>query len=108
MQYLAHQECGRAQELKWELAELFEQAHVRLVPRPVEVTRFDAPLHFAVRLMHVRAVRESARFRSFGQLRKVVAQRVAVEIPKPELANPRRIDQVRSAAEVVQCRPGRG
>ncbi len=50
----------------------------------------------------MRAVVEAALLGRLVELREVVAQRFAVETPQPEFADARRIDDVRTAAEVVK------
>src|SRR5258708_575330 len=61
-----------------------------------------AGLHLAVGLMQVRAVIEAAELRRRQELREVVAERITIEIPEPELADAGRVDDERTPAEVVE------
>src|SRR5712692_2802835 len=56
----------------------------------------------------MRAIGEAAGFRWLLELREVVAQRVAVQVPESELADAGRVDDVRSRAEVMERRRARG
>src|SRR6185436_1595129 len=82
--------------------EVVPEPRVRFVPRRRQLAPLHALLHFTIGLVHVRAVRETAQLGRLVEFRKVIAQRRAIQIPQPELANPRRIDQIRPAAEVVE------
>src|SRR6185436_15304277 len=57
------------------LHEVLPEPRVRLVARATQLAALDAILHLAVRLVHVRAVRETAELRRLDELREVVAQR---------------------------------
>ena len=61
--------------------EVFPQTRVRLVARGVQLPCFHERLHFAVRLVNVRAVGEAAGLARLVEFGEVIAQRFAVEIP---------------------------
>src|SRR5712691_7228850 len=84
------------------LFQVVVQPHIGLVPRAIDLATLDTGLHFAARLVHVRAVIKAAELRRLLELRKVIAQGLAIEIPEAELADARRIDEIGAVAEVVE------
>src|SRR5439155_5809994 len=78
----------------------------RLISRPADLATLHAALHFAIRLVQMRAVVEAAPLRRLGELGEVIAQRLRLQIPQAELADSRRVDQIRSLAKIVERRCG--
>src|SRR5438128_5797506 len=76
------------------------ESHVRIVSSGADFPPLDAALHFAIGLVHVRAVVEVAPFRGLLELGKRLAQPFGGDVPQPQLAKAGRVDREGFVAEV--------